>query len=120
MTFWFVPRSTLEEVRARLAERDQTIEALTKKLFRLEDIIYKHHFGIQVNDTLPEPQGEYTPEPTEEPTSDYESQVAEIKAQLRATMRSNPSQLGPQLPRAKMKTDALRAKAARPFAVPTQ
>jgi hypothetical protein len=116
MSFFLVTRAHHDEV---LAEVRKQLADAERKLHRLEDLIFKQQFGVQLHDTLPADMMP-APEPEKELTAE-EKEVARIEAQeqaetarLRALARTRPSQLGSELERVMVNKTLRMAKAAHP------
>jgi hypothetical protein len=118
MNLPFVTRSHYEEMvgelRRQLAERE-------RELYRLKDLIFKEHFGVQLHDTIAaetvqvKPQENLTPE--EEAAERLEAERAADRQRLASIRRTKPSQLGTAMADMLRKDMVRRANAARPAAV---
>ena len=114
----FVTRSHYEEMvgelRRQLAERE-------RELYRLKDLIFKEHFGVQLHDTIAgemkpvEPDAKLSRE--EEAAEEMEAERAADRARLASIRRTQPSRLGVAMADVMRKDMVRRAKAARPTTV---
>lgn len=120
MKFPFVSRSHHEDVVALkdliIAERGIRVQALETELHRLKDLIFKNNFGVQIHDTIPEPQMEPEPVLTEEEkqVQEYQQQKDYEKARLASIAATRPSALGDALSRELKRDTEQRARAANP------
>lgn len=120
MRFPFLSRSHHEDVVALkdtiIANRDHSIAELSNELRRLKDLIFKNNFGVQIYDTIPEPQMEPEPVLTEEQKAieEYQDSKSYEKARLTSIAATRPSALGGELTRALERDTEQRARAANP------
>lgn len=120
MKFPFVSRSHHEDVVALkdtiIASQVHAITEMSNELHRLKDLIFKNNFGVQIYDTIPEPQPEPEPVLTQEEKDiqEYQQDKQYRDARLASIAATRPSVLGDAIARELKRDTEHRASAAHP------
>ena len=106
------------EKNTEIGRLEKRISDLEKERKRLYDLIFQGQFGVQVHDSVPQPQAE--PEPILTPEQKAEKEMLEEagreELRLRSIAKTSPSQLPYEIARLKRSSSVRAAKAANPGA----